>query len=212
MISSVANVALLSLACMGANAQPRSHNILAQYRRQEQIPTANVIQPSSIKIHDIITNANSNASYTSVKRTNAGETSTIYEFPIPAETKGSLCGLFMFQSDRTDVIMGGPSVDIFESGITDLASQEEGNLRQNKLGRMTWDSTIKSYIAEADPASAISFFPCPVGETLHWEAVAVGEYSLHLIKQDLEASGGPNGVGLFYITPEDVPSEPVAKQ
>ncbi|KAJ1338584.1 hypothetical protein MN608_01444 [Microdochium nivale] len=196
-------VALLSATLIAAAPTPISNennNVVAR-----EAPNSGYIVPATIKVHDVNNNQNYPEYRTSTIRRYGTETSTLYDIPIPASVKGKTCGLVFRAAGigSSDYLDGAKALDIFQGGFTDLAHFNWGNLRDQQLGRIRFDpaNTNGVYaLAKQDLPTKLDSFPCPAGSTLHWEAVAVGEYDVNVVKQDFFWDGThvPNGLSIRW--------------
>ncbi|KAI1780309.1 hypothetical protein F4818DRAFT_450878 [Hypoxylon cercidicola] len=160
--------------------------------------------PSIIKNHDIASNLNTQDVQTATVRNGNAETSTLYEIPIPASAAGRTCALVIRAArlGAGDNVLGEQAMDVFRNGFTDLASLPAGNLRDAQLARVRFDAASGFYafdkVGFANPA--VEAFPCPAGQTLHWESVAVGEFDVNVIRQDFWVDGAnvPNGLSVGW--------------
>ncbi|KAI1426351.1 hypothetical protein F5Y12DRAFT_742951 [Xylaria sp. FL1777] len=161
--------------------------------------TAGSAVPSILKIHNIATNLNYQDSRTSTVRSGTFETSTLYDIPIPAEAAGRTCGL-VFHASGYDYLDGTKSLDIFKNSFTDLASLTSGNLRNQQIARIVFNPNTGNYdFKRSDFTPTVDSFPCPAGQTLHWEAVAVGDFDVNSVSQDFAYAGGvPNGISVAW--------------
>ncbi|KAI0398891.1 hypothetical protein F4802DRAFT_591649 [Xylaria palmicola] len=162
--------------------------------------TAGYAVPSILKTHDIITNKNEQAWVTSTIRSGPHETTTLYDIPIPAEAAGRTCGL-VFHATNTATIAGTGALDIFRNGFTDLASLNEGNLRDQQIARIVFNPNTGFYdFKRGDFTPTVDAFPCPAGKTLHWESVSVGEYDVNVVAQDFGSDGvnAPSGISVAW--------------
>ncbi|KAI0874968.1 hypothetical protein GGS24DRAFT_457493 [Hypoxylon argillaceum] len=156
--------------------------------------------PSILKVHSINTNANTQGVKTSTVRQGTSETSTLYDIPIPAAAAGRTCGL-VFHASSSDTVQGSAALDIFKNGFTDLASLAQGNLRDQQIARIVFNPSTGNYdFKRADFTPTVDSFPCPAGQTLHWEAVAVGELDVNIVAQDFAYDGVhvPNGISVSW--------------
>ncbi|KAI0198772.1 hypothetical protein F4808DRAFT_462532 [Astrocystis sublimbata] len=157
--------------------------------------------PSIIKIHNIQTNKNYQDVRTSTVRSGNFETSTLYDIPIPASAAGRTCGLVFRSANVHDAVSGAKALDIFKNGFTNLASLNEGNLRDQELARIVFNPKTHFYeFKRSDVTPTIDSFPCPAGKTLHWEAAAVGESDFNVVEQDFTYDGThvPNGISVAW--------------
>ncbi|KAI1803145.1 hypothetical protein F4811DRAFT_526203 [Daldinia bambusicola] len=160
--------------------------------------------PSIIKNHDIASNLNTQDWKTSTVRNGNIETSTLYEIPIPQAAAGKTCALVIHAGclGSDDSVLGEKALDLFRNSFTDLANLPSGNLRDTQLARVRFDDATGFYnfdkVGFANPA--VESFPCPAGNTLHWETVAVGEFDINIIKQDFAVNGAnvPNGLSVAW--------------
>ncbi|KAI0194740.1 hypothetical protein EV127DRAFT_199147 [Xylaria flabelliformis] len=163
--------------------------------------TAGYAVPSILKIHSINNNANYQSSQTSTIRSGTYETSTLYDIPIPATAAGRTCGLVFHSANSYDSISGEKALDIFKNGFTDLASLNSGNLRNQELARIVFNADTGFYdFKRSDFTPTIDSFPCPAGQTLHWEAAAVGQADINVVAQDFSYDGThvPNGISVAW--------------
>ncbi|KAI1472080.1 uncharacterized protein F4812DRAFT_416525 [Daldinia caldariorum] len=157
--------------------------------------------PSIIKNHDVTTNLNTQDSKTSTVRNGKIETSTLYEIPIPQSAAGKTCTL-VIHAGSGDSVLGEKALDLFRNSFTDLANLPSGNLRDTQLARVRFDDATGFFnfdmVGFANPA--VESFPCPAGNTLHWETVAVGEFDINTIEQDFTVNGAnvPNGLSVGW--------------
>ncbi|KAI0112273.1 hypothetical protein GGR51DRAFT_569085 [Nemania sp. FL0031] len=162
--------------------------------------TSGYAVPSILKVHDVKTNLNTQAWSTSTQRSGTTETSTLYDIPIPAAAAGRTCGL-VFHALGTENIQGTKSLDIFKNTFTDLASLTQGNLRDQQIARIVFNPTTGNYdFKRQDFTPTVDSFPCPAGNTLHWEAAAVGEFDVNVVHQDFAYDGVhvPNGISVAW--------------
>ncbi|GAP83717.2 hypothetical protein SAMD00023353_0501090 [Rosellinia necatrix] len=162
--------------------------------------TSGYAVPSILKVHDITTNQNVQGTKTNTSRSGTSESSTLYDIPIPAAAAGRTCGL-VFRASGADTVQGAAAMDIFKNGFTDLASLTQGNLRDQQLARIVFNPSTGAYdFKRADFTPTIDSFPCPAGQTLHWEAAAVGEFDVNLVRQDFAYDGvnAPNGISVAW--------------
>ncbi|KAI0911713.1 hypothetical protein F4823DRAFT_584573 [Ustulina deusta] len=162
--------------------------------------TAGYAVPSILKIHNLSTNLNSQDVQTSTVRSGTFETSTLYDIPIPAAAAGRTCGL-VFHTSSTDTVQGTGALDIFKNGFTDLASLTQGNLRDQQIARIVFNPDTGNYdFKRSDFTPTVDSFPCPAGNTLHWESVAVGEFDVNVVTQDFAYDGVhvPNGISVAW--------------
>ncbi|TRX97409.1 hypothetical protein FHL15_001687 [Xylaria flabelliformis] len=163
--------------------------------------TAGYAVPSILKIHNIANNNNYQDVRTSTVRSGTFETSTLYDIPIPATAAGRTCGLVFHSANGYDAIEGEGALDIFKNGFTDLASLNQGNLRDQELARIVFDYDTGFYdFKRSDFTPTIDSFPCPAGQTLHWEAAAVGTFDVNVVAQDFSYDGThvPNGISVAW--------------
>ncbi|KAI0425612.1 hypothetical protein F5Y09DRAFT_346531 [Xylaria sp. FL1042] len=162
--------------------------------------TSGYAVPSILKVHDITTNLNTASSQTSTVRQGNFETSTLYDIPIPAAAAGRTCGL-VFHAKAADDVEGTKALDIFKNGFTDLATLNQGNLRNTQIARIVLNTDTGNYdFKRSDFTPTVDQFPCPAGTTLHWEAVAVGEFDINKVAQDFVYDGVhvPNGISVAF--------------
>ncbi|KAI1454130.1 hypothetical protein F4805DRAFT_440826 [Annulohypoxylon moriforme] len=162
------------------------------------------IVPSVLKIHDINSNANVASQHTStIRTTNGYETSTLYQIPIPASLSGKTCAL-VIHATSNDQIEGTEELDIFNNLFADLNNLPTGNQRNEQLARVKFNAGTGFYdfdtVGFANPK--IQSFPCPAGNTLKWESVAVGSFDVNVIGQEfanVEGPNAPNGLSIGYF-------------
>ncbi|OTB04895.1 hypothetical protein M426DRAFT_261530 [Hypoxylon sp. CI-4A] len=161
--------------------------------------------PSIIKNHNIATNLNAEDDKTSTIRSGAFETSTLYQIPIPPVAAGKTCALKIRAGHlgTGDSVQGEKAMDIFRSSFTDLATLDMGNLRDVQLARVRFNAATDEYdfdrVGFANPA--VESFPCPAGQTLHWESVAVGDFDVNVVEQAtfvIEGSDVPFGLSVGW--------------
>ncbi|KAI0454410.1 hypothetical protein F5B21DRAFT_475292 [Xylaria acuta] len=163
--------------------------------------TAGYAVPSILKIHNIATNYNYQDSRTSTVRSGTFETSTLYDIPIPAAAAGRTCGLVFRAANSNDAVQGTGALDIFKNGFTDLASLTQGNLRDQQIARIVFNADTDFYdFKRIDFTPTVDSFPCPAGNTLHWEAAAVGTFDVNVVQQDFSYDGTnvPNGISVAW--------------
>jgi hypothetical protein len=151
-------------------------------------------------VHSIATNQNYPDVKTSTIRSGTFESSTLYDIPIPAAAAGRTCGL-VFHALSSDQIQGTGALDIFKNSFTDLASLTQGNLRDQQIARIVYNPNTGYYdFKRIDFTPTVDSFPCPAGKTLHWEAAAVGEFDVNIVKQDFAYDGVhvPNGISVAW--------------
>ncbi|KAI1745485.1 hypothetical protein F4680DRAFT_442958 [Xylaria scruposa] len=137
--------------------------------------TAGYAVPSILKVHSINDNSNTQGVKTSTVRSGTFETN--------------------------DDIEGTGSLDIFKNGFTDLATLNSGNLRDQQLARIVFNANTGLYdFKRSDFTPTIDSFPCPAGQTLHWEAAAVGTFDKNVVAQDFSYDGThvPNGISVAW--------------
>jgi hypothetical protein len=162
--------------------------------------TAGYAVPSVLKVHNIATNLNVADVKTSTIRSGNFETSTLYDIPIPAAAAGRTCGL-VFHASSADSVQGTGSLDFFKNGFTDLAALTQGNLRDQQIARVVFNPNTGFYdFKRSDVTPSVDSFPCPAGKTLHWEAAAVGQFDINIVKQDFAYDGVhvPNGLSVAW--------------
>ncbi|KAI1132589.1 hypothetical protein F5Y10DRAFT_230907 [Nemania abortiva] len=162
--------------------------------------TSGYAVPSILKVHSVNSNLNEQAWSTSTKRQGTFETSTLYDIPIPAAAAGRTCGL-VFHATSADNIQGTAALDIFKNSFTDLASLTQGNLRDQQIARIVFNPSTGNYdFKRQDFTPTVDSFPCPAGNTLHWEAAAVGEFDVNVVAQDFAYDGVhvPNGISVAW--------------
>ncbi|KAI1111248.1 hypothetical protein F5Y14DRAFT_318945 [Nemania sp. NC0429] len=184
-----AAITLLSATIAAAAPTPSSTTILGY------------AVPSVVKIHSINTNINHPDQRINTIRSGTYETSTLFDIPIPASAAGRTCGLVVRAQEGGDVVSGAGSLDVFKNLFTDLASLEQGNQRDQLLARVVFDPATGLYdFKRGDVTPKIDAFPCPAGQTLHWEAAAVGELDVNIVAQDSGYAGAhvPNGLSVAW--------------
>ncbi|KAI1204532.1 uncharacterized protein F4807DRAFT_328951 [Annulohypoxylon truncatum] len=155
---------------------------------------AGFIVPSVLKIHNVNNNVNTPSVHTStIRAANGVETSTLYQIPIPSSLQGKTCAL-VIHATSADQIEGTQELDIFNNLFADLNNLPTGNQRNEQLARVKFDAATGFFdfdtVGFANPK--IQSFPCPAGNTLKWESVAVGSYDVDVIAQDFANVVGPN--------------------
>ncbi|KAI1193188.1 hypothetical protein F5X97DRAFT_315123 [Nemania serpens] len=184
-----AALTLLSAAVVAAAPTPSSTTILGY------------AVPSVVKVHNINTNINNPSQSITTVRSGTYETSTLFDIPIPASAAGRTCGLVVRALEGGDVVTGAASLDIFKNLFTDLASLAQGNQRDQILARVVFNPNNGLYdFKRGDVTPKIDAFPCPAGQTLHWEAAAVGEFDVNIVGQDSGYGGAhvPNGLSVAW--------------
>jgi len=206
-----ATAAAFLVAATGALAAPaakRGNSTAADVSGEipSGIPAgAGFLLPSVLANHDITSNLNTLDVQTATVRNGNIETSTLYEFYVPAELAGKRCALAAFAGrvGNGDNVLGTGQMDFFTSQIVDLAAQPSGNLRdQGPIGRVEFNPDNGLYEYVGDIVSWSNNFPCPAGKTIVAESVAVGEFDINVIKQDtyLTPNTIPNGVSLVFAS------------
>ncbi|KAI8630723.1 hypothetical protein F5Y19DRAFT_32640 [Xylariaceae sp. FL1651] len=170
---------------------------------RDALNAAGYAVPSIIKIHNIASNQNVQDVKTSTVRNGQFETSTLYDIPIPAAAAGHTCGLVFRASPSggADSVQGTGGLDIFKNDFTDLASLSQGNLRDQEIARIVFNPATGFYdFDRVDFTPTIDAFPCPAGNTLHWEAAAVGEFDIDVVQQNFAYDGVhvPNGLSVAW--------------
>ncbi|KAI1175179.1 hypothetical protein F4777DRAFT_343747 [Nemania sp. FL0916] len=164
------------------------------------IATVYYAVPSVLKIHTISNNLNTPDVKTSTIRNGNFETSTLYDIPIPAAAAGRTCKL-VFRASNSDTVQGTKSLDMFKNSFTDLGSLKSGNLRDMGIARLVFNPNTGYYdFNRVDVTPTVESFPCPAGQTLHWEAAAVGDFDVNIVKQDFAYDGShvPNGISVVW--------------
>ncbi|KAJ6441480.1 CRAL/TRIO domain-containingprotein [Purpureocillium lavendulum] len=164
---------ILAFAATGAIAAPSK--IVAR--------TPGYIVPNSLTKHDVWSGANTGSNHIQVSRRLSGpETSTIVTISIPATAKGT-CHVRMV-NNGAGITRGSKAVDLF-STLLDSTVPPSGNLRDHPQGRLEYNTGTQEFTFNTrDVQPKAQNFPCPAGQTLRWELVAVGENDDVIIQQD----------------------------
>ncbi|KAI1158675.1 hypothetical protein F5B18DRAFT_68989 [Nemania serpens] len=184
-----AAITLLSAAIAAAAPTPSSTTILGY------------AVPSVLKVHSISTNLNNQDNRITTVRSGNYETSTLFDIPIPAAAAGRTCGLVVRALEGGDVATGTATLDIFKNLFTDLSTLAQGNQRDQLLARVVFNADTGLYdFKRNDVTPKIDAFPCPAGQTLHWEAAAVGDFDVNIVAQDFSYAGAhvPNGLSVAF--------------
>ncbi|ETS77015.1 hypothetical protein PFICI_10889 [Pestalotiopsis fici W106-1] len=160
-----------------------------------------IILPSELASHDVIDGDNVFAVGTATARNGDIELSTLYSITFPAAVAGKTCAARFFSGRATDSVVGTGELDFFSTGITDLAGQANGNLRDQALGRIAFvPGQSGDFVVDPNvPFVYAGGFPCPAGQTIVLESAAVGEFDVVSVGQDFAGSfnpaqGVPNGL------------------
>ncbi|KAI1184358.1 hypothetical protein F5B17DRAFT_84078 [Nemania serpens] len=157
--------------------------------------------PSILKVHNMNNNLNNKDVRITTVRSGNYETSTLFDIPIPAAAAGHTCGLVLRALEGGDVVSGSACLDIFQNTFTNLATLTQGNLRDQQMARMVFNGNTGLYdFKRSDMTPKVDTFPCPAGQTLHWEAAAVGDFDVNLVGQDSGYAGAhvPNGLSVAW--------------
>lgn len=189
--------AALLVAAVSARSTP--------LRAREATVGKYTVLPTQLASHDVNRGDNVFALNTVTARNGGIETSTLYEVEFSEALAGLTCEGHFFAGRATDSAVGTGSLDFFSTGIKDLAAQASGNLRDQAIGRINFNGVGNEFTI--DPTIPFLFgsgsaFPCPAGETIVFESVAVGEFDVVVIGQDLAehwtpAAGKPDGLSFI---------------
>ncbi|KAK9780234.1 hypothetical protein AB5N19_03537 [Seiridium cardinale] len=183
--------AALLVAAVSARSTPlRARQDSAKY----------TILPSELASHDVIAGDNVFAPNTNTARNSGIETSTLYSIDFPESLAGLTCQGRFIAARATDSVVGTGDLDFFSTGIQDLATQASGNLRDQDLGRIDFVAIGEDFVIDPTvPFVYANEFHCPAGRTVVLESVAVGEFDVVTVGQDLAGQwtptqGTPNGL------------------
>ncbi|KAF3023034.1 hypothetical protein E8E14_011971 [Neopestalotiopsis sp. 37M] len=169
-------------------------------RARQQTAEGYTILPTELASHDVIDGDNVFAVATATARNGDVELSTLYSITFPAEVAGKTCAARFVSGRATDSVVGTGELDFFSTGITDLAAQASGNLRDQGLGRIAFVPGQADWVIDPNvPFVYAGGFPCPAGQTIVLESAAVGEFDVVSVGQDFAGSfdpsqGAPNGL------------------
>lgn len=188
-------VAALLIAATSARSTPiRARDIQSKY----------TILPTQLASHDVNKGDNVFALNTITVRNNGIETSTLYEVEFADALAGLTCVGDFFAGRATDSFQGTSDLDFFTTGIEDLDAQENGNLRDQPIARINFVAIGEDFTIDptVTASSLVTGFPCPAGQTLVLESVAVGDFDVVTVGQDLSgqwtpAAGRPNGLSFI---------------
>ncbi|KAI1434758.1 hypothetical protein GGR50DRAFT_382719 [Xylaria sp. CBS 124048] len=156
--------------------------------------------PSLVKVHNVFTGLNAETNFTLTTLDNDTEFRTLYELTFPEETRGKTCVLNIGAADAEDTILGTAVMNIFNTSITNLAAQSQGDGRTTLLSQVAFDTQEESYLVFAGNGSiptTLSSFDCPAGTTQVWESVAVGTLDDNFVDQAF-GTGQTEGFTIFY--------------
>ncbi|KAI0008420.1 hypothetical protein F4779DRAFT_451162 [Xylariaceae sp. FL0662B] len=139
------------------------------------------------------------------RRQAATDTSTYYQFSLPASASGRTCRLVIHASlNRGYNIQGTQAIDIFTIQSADLGNQMGAATRLQYVARLRFNQFTSFYYFDYTAVyPTVQFFACPLaGQNLTLEAAPVGDYDINIIPQDFTAGTGffvPNGVSIGYF-------------
>ncbi|KAJ6443691.1 Conidial yellow pigment biosynthesis polyketide synthase [Purpureocillium lavendulum] len=158
--------------------------------------------PNAMATHDVKTNANTQSRQIQVSRQGVNELSTLVSFQVPANARECKTHInARLPSGGSATVQGSQTVDIFSTLLTNIATTPTGNQRNLGLGRLAYDEGLKEFqFTKGAVPPRIETFPCPAGQTLQWEIVAVGETDDICIPQDFTSTGSglPKGISIEY--------------